>query len=282
MSINYKSKDFVHLHVHSDYSLLQSAIQLKPLAKRLQELEMKACAITDFGNLFGAISFYNTMKAAEIHPIIGYEAHLTFGSRHDRVAQLSAGERPFYNLVLLAKDLEGYYNLTHLASKAYTEGLHHRPRIDLEILAERSGGLIALSAGSTGAIWHFLKQGDTDKALENARLLNEIFGQENFYIEIQDHDLPSEKQVRKDLIELAHRTGIPLVATNESHYLMPEDALAHEILMCIGEGKTVNDSTRTVLGNANFHLRTAAEMWETFGGIGKFGSVKLFPLGKST
>ncbi len=265
MSINYKSKDFVHLHVHSDYSLLQSAIQLKPLAKRLQELEMKACAITDFGNLFGAISFYNTMKAAEIHPIIGYEAHLTFGSRHDRVAQLSAGERPFYNLVLLAKDLEGYYNLTHLASKAYTEGLHHRPRIDLEILAERSGGLIALSAGSTGAIWHFLKQGDTDKALENARLLNEIFGQENFYIEIQDHDLPSEKQVRKDLIELAHRTGIPLVATNESHYLMPEDALAHEILMCIGEGKTVNDSTRTVLGNANFHLRTAAEMWETFG-----------------
>src|SRR5918997_1083511 len=115
--LEFKTQDFVHLHVHSDYSLLQSAIQLKPLAKRLQELEMKACAITDFGNLFGAISFYNTMKAAEIHPIIGYEAHLTFGSRHDREARINAGERPFYNLVLLAKNLEGYYNLAYLASK---------------------------------------------------------------------------------------------------------------------------------------------------------------------
>jgi len=265
MNLNFKSKDFVHLHMHSDYSLLQSAIQLKPLAKRLQELDMKACAITDFGNLFGAISFYNTMKAADIHPIIGYEAHLTFGSRHDREARLGAGERPFYNLVLLAKNLEGYYNLTHLASKAYTEGLYHRPRIDLEILAERSGGLIALSAGNTGAICHFLKQGNTARALENANLLKEIFGDGNFYIEIQDHDLPEEKKIRKDLVELAGKARIPLVATNEPHYLTAEDALAHEILMCIGEGKTINDSTRTVLGNPNFNLRTTEEMWEIFG-----------------
>ena len=265
MNIEFKSKDFVHLHVHSDYSLLQSAIQLKPLAKRLQELEMKACAITDFGNLFGAISFYNTMKAADIHPIIGYEAHLTFGSRHDREARLAGGERPFYNLVLLAKDLEGYYNLTHLASKAYTEGLYHRPRIDLEILAEKSGGLIALSAGAGGAIQHFLKQEDNEKALEHARLLSGIFGENNFYIEIQDQDLAEQKKIRRPLIELARKAGIPIVATNESHYLTQEDALAHEILMCIGEGKTINDGTRTTMGGANFHLRTAAEMWDIFG-----------------
>ena len=265
MNIEFKSKDFVHLHVHSDYSLLQSAIQLKPLAKRLQEMDMKACAITDFGNLFGAISFYNTMKAAGIHPIIGYEAHLTFGSRHDREARLAGGERPFYNLVLLAKNLEGYYNLTHLASKAYTEGLYHRPRIDLQILAEKSDGLIALSAGGNGAIQHFLKQENDEKALEHARFLREIFGQDNFYIEIQDQDLPEQKKIRQPLIELARKTGIPLVATNETHYLTQEDALAHEILMCIGEGKTVNDSTRTTMGGANFHLRTAAEMWEIFG-----------------
>ena len=188
---------------------------------------MKACAITDFGNLFGAISFYNTMKAHDIHPIIGYEAHLTFGSRHDREARLAGGERPFYNLVLLAKNLEGYYNLAHLASKAYTEGLYHRPRIDLEILSERSGGLIALSAGGTGAICHFLKQENCDKALENAHLLKEIFGDGNFYIEIQDHDLPEEKKIRKNLVELAKKACIPLVAANESHYLTPEDALAH-------------------------------------------------------
>ncbi len=226
---------------------------------------MKACAITDFGNLFGAISFYNTMKAADIHPIIGYEAHLTFGSRHDREARLAGGERPFYNLVLLAKNLEGYYNLAHLASKAYTEGLYHRPRIDLEILAERSGGLIALSAGGTGAICHFLKQDNGDKALENAKLLKEIFGDGNFYIEIQDHDLPEEKKIRKNLVELAKKVCIPLVAANESHYLTPEDALAHEILMCIGEGKTITDGTRTQMGSSHFHLRTAQEMWDVFG-----------------
>jgi DNA polymerase-3 subunit alpha len=265
MNIEFKSKDFVHLHVHSDYSLLQSAIQLKPLARRLREMDMKACAITDFGNLFGAISFYNAMKAQEIHPIIGYEAHLTFGSRHEREARLGAGERPFYNLVLLARNLEGYYNLAHLASKAYTEGLYHRPRIDLEILAERSGGLIALSGGRSGVVWHFLKQENYARAMENVGLLNEIFGDGNFYIEIQNQDLPAEEKVQRDLIELARRAGIPIVAANEAHYLTPEDALAHEILMCIGEGKTINDSTRTILGSANFHLRTAAEMWDIFG-----------------
>lgn len=265
MNINFKPKDFVHLHLHTDYSLLQSTIQLKPLARRLNEMDMKACAITDFGNLYGAISFYNQMKAHDIHPILGYEAHLTFGSRHDREARLEAGERPFYHLVLLAKNLEGFNNLTYLASKAYTEGLYHKPRIDLELLAERSRGLIALSAGGRGALNHFLRQDERQKALSNIALFRDIFGAENFYIEIQNHDSVEERKIRKNLLELASETNTPLVAAGEAHYLTAEDALAHEILMCIGEGKTIHDGTRTQMHGPHFYVRTAEEMWEIFG-----------------
>lgn len=265
MNINFKSRDFVHLHLHTDYSLLQSAIQLKPLAKRLNEMEMKACAITDLGNLYGAVSFYNQMKSAEIHPILGYEAHLTFGSRFDRDARLETGERPFYNLVLLAKNLEGFNNLTYLSSKAFTEGLHHKPRIDLDLLAEKSGGLIALSAGGKGAIDHFLRQGNFEKAQSNALLFREIFGSENFYIEIQKPNSNEEQKNLENLLQMAKDHDLPLVAAAEAHYLNTEDALAHEILMCIGEGKTINDSTRTQMNGANFFVRTAEEMWDIFG-----------------
>ena len=131
-----KDKDFVHLHLHSDYSLLQSTVQLKPLAKRLAELEMSACALTDLGNMYGAVSYFNAMKYAGIKPIIGYDAHLTLGSRFEQSSSLAAGERAYYGLVLLATDIEGYMNLAWLASKAFTEGFYHRPRIDMEILAE--------------------------------------------------------------------------------------------------------------------------------------------------
>ena len=265
MTINFKPRDYVHLHLHTDYSLLQSAIQLKPLAKRLNEMDMKACAITDLGNLFGAVSFYNQMKAADIHPILGYEAHLTFGSRHDRDARLEVGEKPFYHLVLLAKNLEGFNNLTYLASKAYTEGLHHKPRIDKELLSEKCGGLIALSAGGKGAINHFLRQDNYEKALANAVLFKDMFGAENFYIEIQNPHTAEERKIQDDLQTLAKSAEIPLVACSEAHYLTPEDALAHEILMCIGEGKTVNDGTRTQMNGANYYVRTAAEMWEMHG-----------------
>ncbi|MBA3634208.1 MAG: DNA polymerase III subunit alpha [Acidobacteria bacterium] len=264
MNSNYKPKDFVHLHLHSDYSLLQSAIQLKPLTRRLKELEMKACAVTDYGNMFGAISFYNNMKANEINPILGYEAFVTFGSRFDRESRLQGGERPYYNLILLAKDLEGYYNLAYLASKAYTEGLYHKPRIDLELLAGKSKGLIGLSAGFGGAIWHFLKQDDTEKAFENAKLFEEIFGKDNFFIEIQDHGLKDEIKIHSQLVELSRKTEIPLVATNDAHYLTREDARAHEILLAIGEQKTISQSTKAE--SENFYLRSSEEMWEIFGG----------------
>lgn len=265
MKLAFKDRDFFHLHLHSDYSLLQSAIQIKPLVKHLNSLQMKGCAITDFGNMFGAISFYNQMKAAELHPVIGYEAYFTFESRFDKESSVKAGERPYYNLVLLAKDLEGYYNLAYLASKAFTEGFHHKPRIDLEILAQKSSGLIGLSSSFNGAIWHFLRRDNFLKAFENAKLLEEIFGRGNFFIEIQDHGLDSEKGIQKDLVSLSRKAEIPLVATNDAFYLTGEDARAHEILMAIGEGKTINDHTRTVFEKPNYYLRSSEEMWEIFG-----------------
>ena len=264
-NLNFKTKDFVHLHLHTDYSLLQSAIQLKPLAKKLKEFDMKACAITDYGNMYGAISFHETMKANDIHPILGYEAFLTFGSRFDKESRVNAGEKPYYNLLLLAKDLEGYHNLVYLASKSFTEGFYHKPRIDFELLAERSKGLIGLSSGFGGAVWHFLRQDNFERASENAKRFEEIFGRGNFFIEIQNHNLDEEKKISEKLVELSQKTQIPLVATNDAHYLNKNDAFAQEVLMAIGEGKTVNDGTRSQMGADNFYLRSAEEMWEIFG-----------------
>lgn len=260
-----KSKDFVHLHLHTDYSLLESAIQLKPLAKRLNELEMHSCAITDYGNMYGAISFYNTMKANGIHPIIGYEAFLTFESRFDKSSNLKSGERPYYHLVLLAKDMEGYYNLAYLSSKAFTEGMHYKPRIDIELLSAHSKGLIGISGGFKGAAWHFLQQKNFAEALNKSKILEDILGKGNFFLEIQNHDLESEKNIYKDLIELSKSSDIPLVATNDAHYLTAEDSRAHELLYCISEGKTVNDASRTRFENSNYFVRSAEEMWHIFG-----------------
>lgn len=264
-NLEFKPKDFVHLHLHSDYSLLQSTIQLKPLAKRLTELEMKACAITDFGNMYGAISFYNAMKTNGIRPILGYEAFLTFGNYEEKNAAIQAGERPYYNLVLLAKDLVGYYNLAHLASMASTRGYHHKPRIDLDLLSAHSDGLIALSSGFEGAIGHFVRQDNEERALENAKRFEDIFGKGNFYIEVQDHGLEIEDRYNKKLVELAKRNDLPLVATNEPYFLKEEDARAQEILLCIADGRTISETSGTTLGSSKYYLRSAEEMWEIFG-----------------
>ena len=262
-SLDFREKDFVHLHLHSDYSLLQSAIQLKPLAKRLSELQMQACAVTDYGNMYGAVSFYNTMKGAGVRPIVGYEAYLASGSMHARdIAQ--GANRPYHNVVLLAKNYEGYQNLVYLASKAFTEGYHHKPRIDRELLAERSSGLIALSGGFDGGVLYNLRFGDTAAAVKYAGELAEIMGPGNFYLEIQDHDTEDEKRVRNDLIDISKKLDLPLVATNDAHYLTSEDARAHEILLCIGEGRLYSDS-RNTFQTPNYYVRSAEEMWDVFG-----------------
>ncbi|MFN0277761.1 MAG: DNA polymerase III subunit alpha [Pyrinomonadaceae bacterium] len=257
----FAKKDFVHLHLHSDYSLLQSTIQLKPLAARLTELGQKACAITDYGNMFGAVSFFNVMESNGIMPIIGYEAFLKFSSRYERSTIVEAGEKSYYNLILLAQNLEGYQNLVQLASKAYTEGFYYKPRIDIELLSQKSSGLIALSAGIDGAVGHFLSSGNKEKALENSKTLEDIFGAGNFFLEIQDQ---SDAKLTKETIELSKRGNIPLVATNDVHYLNKEDARAHQLLIAIGEGRTVGDNSHDITG-ATRYLRSAEEMWDIFG-----------------
>ncbi len=255
---------FAHLHLHTDYSLLDGAIQIKPLAKRTEELGMTACAMTDHGNMFGAISFYNTMKSRGVKPIIGCETYITRASRKDRAAA-APGEKANFHLILLAKDLEGYRNLVRLTSKAYTEGFYYKPRIDKELLAEHSKGLIALSACMSGVPSAMLARENCDEAAAAALEFEEILGKGNYFLEIQEHGLEAQERIRKPLVELSRRTGVPLVATNDAHYLMPEDARAHDVLLCIGSGKTVNDTNRLRYASPNFYVRSPEEMWRIFG-----------------
>jgi DNA polymerase-3 subunit alpha len=258
-------KDFVHLHLHTDYSLLDGAIQIKPLAERAEQLGMKACAMTDHGNMFGAITFYNTMKKAGIKPIIGCETYLARGSRKDRGGRAAPGEKTNHHLILLAKDFEGYRNLSRLTSKAFTEGFYYKPRIDKELLAQHSKGLIALSSCLSGVPSALLVRDCFDEAATAALEFEEIMGKGNYFLEIQEHGLEAQARIRKPLVELSKQTGIPLVATNDAHYLMPEDSRAHDILLCIGSGKSVNDQNRLRYGTPNFYVRSPDEMWQIFG-----------------
>lgn len=261
----FKDRDFVHLHLHSDYSLLQSTIQLKQLSRRLSELGMAGCSVTDQGNMYGAISFYKEMKGAGLHPIIGYEAVYVPGSRFDRSSAVEAGERAFYPLVLLAENLEGYHNLVEVSSKAFTEGLHHqRARVDRDLLNEKKAGVICLSGGVGGAVWHHFEYGNDKRAYEVAEQFLEIYGPKNFFLEIEDHGLQNTKEIIEKHVEMGWKLGIGLVATNNVHYLRQEDARAHEVLLCIGEGKTMNDPSRSRLPNESYYLRSAEEMWDLF------------------
>jgi len=258
-------KDFVHLHLHTDYSLLDAAIQIKPLAARISEMGMKACAMTDHGNMFGAITFYNTMKANGIKPLIGCEVYITRGARSERSGAARPGEKTNFHLVLLAKNLEGYHNLIRLTSKAYTEGFYYKPRIDRELLSANHEGLIALSGCMSGIPSAMLARDRFDDAAASALEFQEIMGKGNYFLEIQDHGLEAQERIRKSLIELSRKTEIPLVATNDAHYLNPEDARAHDILLCIGSGKTINDPNRLKYGSPYFYVRSPEEMWELFG-----------------
>jgi DNA polymerase-3 subunit alpha len=258
------AKQFVHLHLHTDYSLLDGAIKIAPLAKRAAELQMPAVAITDHGNLYGALSFHYKMKAAGVKPIIGIEAYYTRGSRKER-GDAAPGEKATHHLVLLAKDLTGYKNLIKLSSFAYTEGFWRKPRIDRELLASHSEGLIGLSACLSGVPPYLLLKDRFDAAAQEALEFEQILGKGNYYLEIQEHGLDGQRRIRKPLVELSKKTGIPLVATNDSHYLLASDVKAHDILLCIGTGKTVEDPNRLSYGSPNYYFRSADEMWETFG-----------------
>src|SRR5256885_9179031 len=243
-----QDQDFVHLHLHTDYSLLDGAIQIKPLSERIENLGMKACAMTAHGNREGAFPSYNRMKARGIKPIIGCETYTAPGSRRDRAGRAAPGEKVNFHLILLAKDYEGYRNLSRLTSKAFTEGFYYKPRIDRELLAENSKGLIALSSCMSGVPSALLAQDRFDEAAAQALEFEQIMGKGNYFLEIQEHGLEPQARIRKPLVDLSKHTGIPLVATNDSHYLMPEDARAHDVLLCIGSGKTVKDENRLKYG----------------------------------
>ncbi|HEY0761317.1 MAG TPA: DNA polymerase III subunit alpha [Pyrinomonadaceae bacterium] len=259
-----QDRQFVHLHLHTDYSLLDGAIQIKPLSKRVEELKMPACAMTDHGNMYGAISFYNAMKSRGVKPIIGCETYISRGSRLEKAAS-APGEKANFHLILLAQNYEGYQNLVRLTSKAYTEGFYYKPRIDKELLAQHSKGLIGLSACMSGVPSAYLAQDKCEEAAKAAIEFEEIFGKGNYFLEIQEHGLDAQKRIRKSLVDLSKRTGVPLVATNDSHYLMPEDSRAHDVLLCIGSGKTVNDTNRLRYQSPYFYVRSQDEMWNIFG-----------------
>jgi DNA polymerase-3 subunit alpha len=260
------NNNFVHLHLHTDYSLLDGAIQVKPLAERVKELGMPACAMTDHGNMYGAVSFYKEMKAHDVKPIIGCEVYLAPGSRFDK-KEGQKGTKPYNHMILLAKDREGYHNLVRLTSKAFKEGFYRKPRIDRELLSQFSKGLIGLSACLSGVPQDHLKHGRLEAAEKSAHEFQDILGKGNYFLEIQDHELDDQRKINKNLIELSHKTGIPLVATNDAHYLYREDYEAHDVMLCIGTGKTVNDTNRMRFGGPQWYVRTPEEMGQIFSHI---------------
>jgi len=257
-------KDFVHLHLHTDYSLLDGAIQIKQLAKRAQELNVRAVAVTDHGNMYGGISFYNQIKATGIKPILGMEAYIAKGRHTDRGEDGS--ERGMNHIILLAKDLEGYRNLVRLTSRSFIDGYYYKPRIDKELLAKHSKGLIALSACLSGVPSSLLLTDKSDEAAKQAVEFQDILGKGNYFLEVQNHGLEEEvNTVIPGMIALSKKTGIPLVATNDCHYLSKDDWRAHDILVCIGAGKTVSENRRLKYKEAEFYYRTPDEMWRLFG-----------------
>ena len=254
--------EFVHLHLHSEYSLLDGACHIDELVEQAAKGGMKAMALTDHGNMFGAVAFHDACVARGVKPILGCEIYVATGSRHDKSA---GGIQEAYNhLTLLATDDAGYHNLVKLVSIGYTEGFYHRPRIDKELLARHAKGLIGLSGCLSGEIAAHLRAGADAAALQSVGEFSELFGPDRFYLELMDHGLEEQRRVNQGLLRLHQRTGLPLVATNDTHYLRKEDHQAHDVLLAIGSGKKVTDTDRLRFDSEEFYLKTAEEMARVF------------------
>ncbi len=259
-----KYANFVHLHTHSQYSLLDGACRLDSVIKLAKEFKMPALAITDHGNLFGAIEFYKKATKEGIKPIIGTEAYVAGGSRFDKKPSNLYPNGGFH-MILLAKNLTGYRNLMKLSTAGFLEGFYHRPRIDRELLRLHSEGLIATSACLAGEVnWH-LQRGETDAAVATAREFQEIFGPGNFFLEIQNHGLEKEQQIIPKIVAISKETGIPLVATNDCHYLRREDWEAHDALLCIQTDRKVEDADRMRYNSDQIYFKSPQEMEQVFG-----------------
>ena len=253
--------EFVHLHLHTEWSLLDGAIRIKDLVPRLLDYKMPGCAITDHGTMYGIVHFYKALKEAGLKPIIGCEFYVAEGSRFDKKAS-KRGEAGTH-LVLLVKNEEGYRNILKLASLAYLEGFYYRPRIDKELLLKYHKGLIALSACLEGEIPKLFLNGQKDKAVEVARWYKELFG-EDFYLELQRNGLEEQERANQFLLELGESLGIKCVATADCHYLDREDALAHEVLLCIQTGHRLSDPDRFRFNTDMLYLASGEEMAERF------------------
>nr|WP_297278862.1 DNA polymerase III subunit alpha [uncultured Butyricicoccus sp.] len=252
---------FTHLHVHTEYSLLDGACRIDALMERVAELGQTAVAMTDHGVMYGAIDFYRAAKAHGIHPIIGCEVYVAPGSRTERSYREGQWHR---HLILLCETMEGYRNLIHMVSLSFSEGFYVRPRVDLDLLRQHSRGLICLSACLAGAIPQALLNRDYEGAKRQALEFRDIFGPDNFFLEIQDHGLAEQKEVNLGLYRLSEETGIPLVATNDAHYLTRADAKIQDVLMAIQMGKTVDDPTRMKFGTDEFYIKSGEEMAALF------------------
>ncbi|MHB8525560.1 MAG: DNA polymerase III subunit alpha [Candidatus Acidiferrales bacterium] len=255
------SSDFVHLHLHTDYSLLDGACEIGELTAEAARRKMPAVAVTDHGNLFAAANFFHQATTCGVKPIIGCEVYVAPGSHKDRGADAERAN----HLVLLCENDEGYRNLIQLVSTGFLEGFYYKPRIDNELLAKHSRGLIALSACLRGEVTEHVLEERHEQARKSAYRLQDIFGKQNFFLEIQDQGLDVDKRVNQGVVRLAKETGIPLVATNDCHYLTRSDAHAQEVLLCIQTGKTMSDTNRMRFATDQFYFKTAEEMSQVFG-----------------
>ena len=252
---------FVHLHVHTEYSLLDGACRIGKLVKRVAELGQNAVAITDHGVMYGVIDFYRAAKAAGIKPIIGCEVYVAPRSMTDRVHNIDSEAQ---HLVLLCENETGYKNLSYMVSKAFLDGFYIKPRVDMALLRQHSEGIIALSACLAGGIPRRLRMRDYEGAKQLALEFSEIFGENNFFLELQDHGIPEQAEVNRGILQLAKETGLPLVATNDAHYLTREDSYIQDVLMCIQMGKTVDDPNRMRFETQEFYIKPEEEMRALF------------------
>ena len=252
---------FTHLHVHTGYSLLDGSCKIKELISRAKELNMTSLAITDHGVMYGVIDFYKEAREQGIKPILGCEVYVSPSSRFEK--NVKGGDR-YYHLILLAKNNIGYENLTKIVSKGFTQGFYYKPRIDFELLQEYHEGIIALSACLAGEIPKLIQRGMEDEAKKTALRYKELFGEDSFYLELQDHGLSEQKYVNQTLVSMGSELNIPLVATNDIHYIKEEDAAAHDILLCIQTAKTVSDPNRMRYEGGQFFMKSEEEMRRLF------------------
>ena len=257
------ASQFVHLHVHTQFSLLDGANQIDPLIQQIKSFGQPAVAITDHGNMFGAIEFYRKAKELGVKPIIGCEAYMAPGSRLNKDSSHLA-HNDYYHLILLARNLTGYQNLIKLVSKAYLEGFYYKPRMDKDIINEHHEGLIALSGCLSGEIPYLIGQKDMARAAAVAGEFREIFGKDHFYLEVQANGLDHQRTANAGLIEIHKKLGMPLAGTNDCHYLKQEDSRPHGLMLCLQTGKTISDPNRLKFDTDQLYVKSTEEIDSAF------------------